>query len=169
MLFVVQHALLCMENKGEWFDAVCILQPTNPLRQAAHIDACIQLLEESDCDSVVTVLPVPTEYNPHWVYFSQPDGSLRLSTKEAEPIPCRQELPLAFHREGSIYVTRSEIVLRQNSLYGKRIKGYTMDSRFSVNIDTPEDWFRAESLLCPAALLNDTAVKHTRASDAPLS
>src|SRR5262249_19025072 len=61
MLYVVQHALRWMENNGRCFDAVCLLQPTNPLRRAEDIDACIELLEASDADAVMTILPVPAE------------------------------------------------------------------------------------------------------------
>ncbi|MGE0887137.1 MAG: acylneuraminate cytidylyltransferase family protein [Blastocatellales bacterium] len=144
---VVQHALKYVEENGDWFDAVCLLQPTNPLRQAADIDACIKLMEQCGADSVVSVLPVPAEYNPHWVYFRDTDGSLRLSTGESSPIPRRQELPPAFHREGSIYVSRCDVVIKENSLYGAHVVGYEVDSARSVNIDTPEDWEYATELI----------------------
>jgi CMP-N-acetylneuraminic acid synthetase len=147
MLPVVQHALTWLEKRGQRFDAVCLLQPTNPLRTAAVIDGCIELLETSDADCAVTVLPVPAEHNPHWVYFKDKDGSLRLSTGEAMPISRRQDLPEAFHREGSVYVTRRNIVIEENSLYGKRVVGYPMHREHSVNIDNMSDWQRAEILL----------------------
>lgn len=144
---VVQHALRWMEEQGERFEAVCLLQPTNPLRRPEHIDACIDLLDERGADSVFTVLPVPEEYNPHWVFFQELDGFLRLSTGRAEPIPRRQELPPAFHREGSVYVIRREVLLEANSLLGRRQLGYPLDPACSVNINTPADWRRAEELL----------------------
>jgi CMP-N-acetylneuraminic acid synthetase len=147
MLPVVRHALGWVEDRGERFDAVCLLQPTNPLRRAEDIDACIELLERTDADSVVTVLPVPDEYNPHWVYFQTPEGALYLSTGAASPIGRRQDLPPAFHREGSVYVTRRNVVIDGDSLYGKRMVGYKLDPGGTVNIDTIEDWRRAEGML----------------------
>jgi len=147
MLPVVQHAVRFLEETGERFDAVCLLQPTNPLRGAAEIDACINLLESSGADAVITTLPVPAEYNPHWVYFPNSAGWLGLSTGEPAPIPRRQELPPAFHREGSVYVTRREPLMERNSFYGARLLGYEMNADRSVNIDTIEDWERAERLL----------------------
>jgi CMP-N-acetylneuraminic acid synthetase len=144
---VVQHAVGWLEREGERFDAICLLQPTNPFRRAEHIDACIDLLEKSGADSAVTILPVPAEYNPHWVYFQDEDGSLRLSTGEETPIARRQALPPAFHREGSVYVTRRSVVMDQNSLYGKRVAGYMMEAGSSVNIDNQEDWERAVAIV----------------------
>lgn len=146
---VVRHALEVLERAepaGHRFDAVCLLQPTSPFRRAADVDGCIALLEERGLDAVVSVLPVPPEHNPHWVYFED-GGLLRLATGEEQPIPRRQELPPAFHRDGSIYVTRRDILMA-GSLYGRRLGGYGMpDAGRSVNLDTPADWERAERLL----------------------
>lgn len=144
---VLQHAVRFLEAQGERIDAVCLLQPTNPFRTTGTIDACIELLESSNADAVVTMLPVPLEYNPHWVYFSDAEGFLRLSTGESAPIPRRQLLPPAFHREGSVYVTRRDILMQQASLFGARLLGYTVDPKSSVNIDTSADWATAERRL----------------------
>jgi CMP-N-acetylneuraminic acid synthetase len=144
---VVQHTLHWLAVRGEHFDAVCLLQPTNPLRQAKDIDGCIELFAERDADALVSVLPVPAEYNPHWVYFTDEDGVLHLSTGELIPIPRRQALPPAFHRDGSIYLTRTRIVMEDGSLYGRRLLGYPLDPNRSVNIDNEADWAKAEALL----------------------
>ncbi len=144
---VLQHAVRFLEDRGEFFDAICLLQPTNPMRQSSDIDACVALLEKTGVDSVVTVLPVPAEYNPHWVYFRNDDGTFRLSTGEKTPIPRRQLLPPAFHREGSVYVMRRAVLMLKNSLFGDTLAGQLMDPARSVNIDTMEDWAEAEKLL----------------------
>jgi CMP-N,N'-diacetyllegionaminic acid synthase len=144
---VVQHAVQWLEDQGDRYDVICVLQPTNPLRRPEDIDACLKMLERSDLDSVVSVLPVPHEYNPHWVYLQDKDGHLRLSTGEETPISRRQDLPPAFHREGSIYATRRDILMNKGSLYGKHIGGYLMSAAQSVNIDGPEDWKLAEDFL----------------------
>lgn len=144
---VLQHAVRVLEETGDRYDAICLLQPTNPFRQDRDIDACIRLLEETGADSVVSVLPVPSEYNPHWVYFRDDQGFLRISTGEAAPIPRRQLLPPAFHREGSVYVTRRVVLMEQDSLYGSKIAGFLIDPSCSVNLDTLKDWARAEAML----------------------
>jgi CMP-N,N'-diacetyllegionaminic acid synthase len=144
---VVQHALQELEKVGDRFDAVCLLQPTNPFRRSVDIDGCVDLLSVSNADAVMSVLRVPAEYNPHWVYFRTEDGSLKLSTGEPEPTARRQLLPPAFHRDGSIYVTRRNAIIEQRSLYGMLVLGYEVDRARMVNIDTPADWNRAEILM----------------------
>lgn len=146
-LAVIQHAVAFVEDCGETYDAICLLQPTTPLRRPEHIDACVRLLFESQVDSVVTVLPVPDKYNPCWVYFQEPDGTLHLSTGGRDPIPRRQELPVALRREGSVYVTRRDVVMEHNSLYGERVVGYQIDPDESVDLDSMDDLKRAEQLL----------------------
>ncbi len=146
-LAVVQHALRWLEQLGDRFDAVCVLQPTTPLRRAGEIDACITLFEESGADAVVTVRRIPDEFHPHWAYLRDAHGYLRLCTGQTTPVPRRQDLPLAFHRDGSVYVTRRDVLLDRGSLYGEHLVGFTVDDRPWVNIDTPADWARAEELI----------------------
>jgi CMP-N-acetylneuraminic acid synthetase len=105
------------------------------------------MLFDLGVDAVVSVLPVPSRYNPHWVYFQNKEGTLYLSTGEREPTPRRQDLPPAFHREGSVYVTRRDVVMERNSLYGERLAGFVLDPEQSVNIDDPQDLKLAERLL----------------------
>lgn len=147
---VVQHAMREVERAGDRFDAVCLLQPTHPLRRSEDIDACVAILARDGADAVITVFPVPPQYNPHWTYSRCESGCLHLVTGEWSPIARRQDLPEAFCREGSVYVTRRDVVLEQNSLYGKLLIGYPLDASRCLNLDTTEDWERAEAMLaCP--------------------
>jgi CMP-N-acetylneuraminic acid synthetase len=146
MLPVVQHAVRTLEAEGDRYDAVCLLQPTSPFRESGDIDGAVELLLQSGADAVVTVSPVPSEYHPSWVYLLDEGGNLRLASGEPAPIPRRQELPPAFHREGSVYLTRVSVIHR-DSLYGDLLRGYVVRRARSVNIDTMDDWARAERLL----------------------
>jgi len=144
MLPVIQHAIRFVEEYDDFFDAICLLQPPNPLRAPADIDGCIMMLEQNQADAVFTVLDVPELYNPHWVFTQNQDGSLKIVTGETQPIPRRQELPAAFYRDGSVYVSRRDVIINQNSLYGTKYFGYPMDPDRSINIDAIEDWLSAE-------------------------
>jgi CMP-N-acetylneuraminic acid synthetase len=154
---VVLHALNSLESAGDTYDVVCLLQPTSPLRRADDIDSCIELLENSGADSVVSVLPVPDSYNPRWVYWKSVDGTLTLSTGESEPVMRRQDLSPAFHRDGSVYAVRTKVVVKERSLYGSTVLGYEIAPEFSSNIDTPLDWERVEK----SALTNNKSEPNT--------
>tara|TARA_R100000935_G_scaffold29158_1_gene49465 strand:- start:339 stop:1037 length:699 start_codon:yes stop_codon:yes gene_type:complete len=146
-LSVIKHALEFFETKNEYFDAICLLQVTSPFREENLIDNSIQKFESKDLDSLISVREVPTDFNPHWVFETDSKDHLKIATGDEKIISRRQELPKAFHRDGAIYITRTEVVLKQNSLYGSSI-GYieSKNDRY-VNIDTPEDWCVAEEII----------------------
>jgi CMP-N,N'-diacetyllegionaminic acid synthase len=144
MIEVVLDCVRWFQSRGEVFDAVCLLQPTSPLRSADSIDRCISALTERDADGVVSIRPVPHEYNPHWVYFEKSDGSLALSTGEADPVPSRQQLPRAYHRDGSVFVAKSRTVLERKSLYGARTVGVLSPESEACDLDTEEQWTALE-------------------------
>lgn len=144
-LAVVQHAIAHFEAQDIFFDAVCLLQPTTPFRESGFIDRAIKKFIHSNADSLVSVLPVPHEYNPHWVFETNPEGLLNIATGEKNIISRRQDLPKAFHRDGSVYITKTSII-KNGSLYGNSVAFIESDASFHVNIDTPEDWERAEAI-----------------------
>jgi N-acylneuraminate cytidylyltransferase len=146
-VLTVIHAIEFLKEKGFEYDAVCLLQPTNPLRTSRFIDEAIQKFKVANSDSLVSVLKVPHEYNPHWVFEKNELGNLKISTGEKEIITRRQNLPEAFIRDGAIYLTKIEVLLNQNSLYGNSIAYTESNAEAHINIDTQEDWAKAELLL----------------------
>lgn len=143
---VVKHALAYFRNSGENFDAVCLLQPTTPFRGTGFIDKAIVEFEAGKYDSLVSVREVPHEFNPHWV-FEEINGRLQIATGEKNIISRRQDLPKTFHRDGAIYITRSEFILKENSLYGEKIGFIENSDQEYVNLDTEADWEKAEHIL----------------------
>lgn len=143
---VVQHAVEFMENKGEFYDAICLLQPTSPFREKGFIDAAIQKFIHAKTDSLISVLPVPHEYNPHWTFEENQNGTLKIATGEERIISRRQELPKAYHRDGSIYITKTEVI-KKGSFYGDSMGFIENNPDFYVNIDTLKDWEIAEKIL----------------------
>lgn len=141
---VVLHALDFFEQNGEVFDAVCLLQPTSPFRPKGFIDACIQKFVDTHADSLISVLEVPHEYNPHWTFKMDPEGSLSIATGEPTLIPRRQELPMAYHRDGSVYISKVSLIREHRVLVGGKTVGQLSDKSYYANLDTQEDWNKAE-------------------------
>lgn len=141
---VVLHALDFFEKKGVYFDAVCLLQPTSPFKPKGFINKCVQLFLSSKADCLVSVLKVPHEYNPHWTFEMNSNGYLKIATGETDLIARRQELPEAYHRDGSIYLTRVSIIKEKNVLIGGNAIGILSSKIHYANLDTVEDWERAK-------------------------
>ena len=151
-ILTVIHALQFFKEKGIAFDAVCLLQPTNPFRTGIFIDDAIKKFIQTKVDSLISVLPVPHKYNPHWVFEPDKNDLLHISTGEDAIISRRQELPKAYYRDGSVYLTKANIVLEKQSLYGNTIGYIEATKDTHVNIDTLEDWEKAEKLLVKLGL-----------------
>ena len=75
------------------------------------------------------------------------DGELSIATGDKTLITRRQELPKAFYRDGSLYLTRSEVIMEKHSLYGSKISYLLNKADPDINIDTFSDWELAEKLL----------------------
>lgn len=142
-LSVVLHALEFYEKQGIFFDAVCLLQVTSPFRTVDFLNEAIVKFIKQDADSLVSVLEVPHEYNPHWTFEVDASGTLQIATGEQQIISRRQELPKAYHRDGSIYLTKVSVLKNQQSLYGEKISYIESPKEWYVNIDTMEDWNKA--------------------------
>jgi CMP-N,N'-diacetyllegionaminic acid synthase len=143
---VIQHAISYFEAEGKQFDAICLLQPTSPFRPKGFLDKALETFIEKQTDALISVLEVPHQYNPHWTFEPNKNGILQIATGEKNIIPRRQELPKAYHRDGSIYITKTNIIQNENSLYGNSLSYIVSDDKYYVNIDTQEDWQKAEEL-----------------------
>lgn len=145
-LEVVEHAITFFEKQNIFFDAVCLLQPTTPFREKGLIDKAIEKFIATRADSLVSVLPIPHEYNPHWAFEERENGLLKIATGEETIITRRQELPKAFHRDGAVYISKTTVI-KKGSFYGKSIAYIESNPHYYVNIDTMNDWEAAEKLL----------------------
>lgn len=143
---VVRHAIEFLSEGGEDFDAICILQPTCPLRSVEDVDGALALLERAQADSVITVTDVGG-YHPATYYRTGANGQLEplMATDNAGVL--RQGFQQMWWRNGAVYAMLSRVVRERRSLYGDRIFGYPMARERSINIDEPLDWVIAEALL----------------------
>ena len=147
-LRVVQHVTQWIENRDKvQMDWILILQPTSPLRTAEDIRAAIGMASQSksQCDSLVSV----SELTVHPAFAKRIDveGYLRCwSTEEKEGTRRQDAGPPAYARNGAIYLTRRDVLVNANSLYGERILPMMMPNERSVDIDTEFDFRFAEFL-----------------------
>lgn len=144
---VIQHALDFYKGIGEEFDAVCLLQVTSPFRTIEFLNNAIEKFIMKNTDSLVSVQQVPHEYNPHWTFEVNENDNLSIATGESKIISRRQDLPKVYHRDGSVYITKTEVLVSQNSLFGDSISYIESPKEFYVNIDTLKDWEQAEEMV----------------------
>ncbi len=144
---VVQHALRWLEAAGDRYDAVCLLQPTTPLRRAEDIDGAVELLERTGADSVISFVDVG-EKHPARMKYIEADGRV-IDPPFAEQFEGqrRQDLPKLYLREGSIYLTRVSVIMEQGSFKGHDCRAWLIPPERACNIDSLFDFFIAEQML----------------------
>jgi CMP-N-acetylneuraminic acid synthetase len=143
---VMVHAVRHLEETGAKFDAVVLLQPTSPLRTSAHIDGAIDLYEQGNADTVVSVVEVPHRFHPSSLMRLQ-DGVLIPFLNNGLTVTRRQELETLWARNGPAVLVTATHTLAWGSLYGGRTMSFPMSARESLDIDSDDDMAEAERLL----------------------
>jgi len=147
---VFQHALdWLIENEGYRPQIIVQLRPTSPLRRVWHIDqAVLGLLEHPEADSIRTVC-VPFQ-NPYKMWQIHSDGLLQplIQTENREPYNMpRQLLPEIYWQTGYVDATWTDTILEKGSMTGEAILPLVIPPGDWIDIDSPDDWRRAERLL----------------------
>ncbi|MEP7294597.1 MAG: acylneuraminate cytidylyltransferase family protein [Burkholderiales bacterium] len=132
------------------FDLVVLLQPTSPLRIAADIDGCLELLEATGAPACVSVREATD--HPYWTYRIDPDGLLQPFVKRPlDDISRRQDLPHALALNGAVYVARVPWLIENRTFLTVGTVGLEMPAKRSLDVDTEEDLVTAERVLMDRA------------------
>jgi len=142
---VVLHIINWLENNGELYDLIVLLQPTSPLRLSTDIDSAIKMIFQKSAKSIVSVCEV--EHHP---YLSNqlPENGCMKDFLRCEVINTnRQELPTFFRLNGAIYIAYCNYLKKQKTFFGKDTYAYIMPRERSIDIDSETDFNLAELLI----------------------
>ncbi len=144
---VIQHAVRFVESQeNDFLAGVLLLQPTTPLRSTEDIKTSLDMFREGGYDSVISVVQVSAGH-PIQMKKIENDCLVPYCIEEKEGTR-RQDLePPAYLRNGAIYISRRDVLMDKNSIWGERIRPYIMPSERSVNIDSELDLKLADVLL----------------------
>ena len=136
------------ESDGYYPDLVIQLRPTSPIRPINLVDDAIEeILKDPQVDSVRGV--VPSGQNPYKMWKIDPNSGLMEVLLKVEGIEepynsSRQSLPDTYWQTGHIDVIRTNVILDQKSMSGGKIKPIHIHPDFTVDLDKPADWQKAE-------------------------
>lgn len=149
---VFRHALEWLgENESYRADIVVQLRPTSPFRRVSQINDAIHLLEaHPEADAVRTVC-LPFQ-NPYKMWRIGKDGRMEPLGRELgvaiEPYnQPRQALPDVYWQTGYVDACRAGTILEKQSMTGDCILPLVIDPGDWIDIDSPDDWLRAERML----------------------
>ena len=151
---VVIHALDMLEQMGEHYDALVLLEPTSPLRDAGDVDACIELLlTRDDAEAVVTVGPLESMH-PDFVVAIDAQGFIR-SRDEGSTFQHarRQDLGPAYFFDGTVYASLTDAIRVRRGFYHDKTLAHVVPRWKTLEIDDVYD------LVCAGALLDFVAAE----------
>lgn len=139
----VLHAIQTLKEMGREYDSLVLLQPTEPLRTAKHIDEALKVFYSKGEQGVVSISEV--DDNP--ILIRSLDSEEMLIPLLTQNSTCRrQDMPNFYRVNGCIYINKVSEIDANTSLNDNRIP-YIMDRKASVDIDEEMDLRIAEMII----------------------
>lgn len=140
---VLQHAA-SQYGGSENYDALVLLQPTSPFRKKQHLEEALQQFEKGT-EMVVSVKE--SAANPYFNIFEENEQGFLAISKGNGKYSRRQDAPKVYEYNGSIYIIGMKAMEEKRSF--KELiatRKYVMEEKYSIDLDTPDDWEYAEYL-----------------------
>jgi N-acylneuraminate cytidylyltransferase len=146
---VFQHALNWLAEHEDYHPQVVVhLRPTTPIRPPDLVDRSVSLLlAHPEADSVRGITPAHQNPFKMWLMDGENKPIRPLMTLPGIDEPYnspRQVLPTAYTHTGLIDIIRPMTILELNSMSGRTILPILFDPGYDADLDTLQDWKRAE-------------------------
>lgn len=147
----INHCVKWLQkNQNYESDIILHLRPTQPCRKVEDIDKCIELFWDikEEYDSLRSV--VLFDKSPYKMYSIDENNILlnplyREKSGINEPYnQCRQILPKTYLHNGYIDIINTNII-DKSTISGNKIYPYVMHKSDTIDIDTLDDWIKAEN------------------------
>jgi N-acylneuraminate cytidylyltransferase len=140
---VMAHAAQWALSESDDVQALCCIYPTAAMISADDLLEGKRKLAEGRHDFVFAATDYPSPV--FRAFVEAPDGSIAMLFPEHFNSRS-QDLPRALHDAGQFYWGRPDAWLTAETLFGPRSAAVLIPRWRVQDIDTPEDWVRAEAL-----------------------
>lgn len=142
ILSVLNWVVEQYEQRGQYFDTVCLIYATAPFLTSDQLLRAHELLNHGSFQTpVVTVstFPVPVE----WALSVNSDGLVSARNPEATLIRS-QDLPAAYYECAMMFWLPRRALMGGGNVQTYPAVPLVVPADEAIDIDTPEDWDRAE-------------------------
>lgn len=140
---VTLHALDYMEKQtGKTYDIIVLLQPTAPIREASHIDESIDLLWQSNLDSLAAVKGPYQKRDPILKRIDE-QGNLVAYRDNSE----RDSREPFYIYNAALYAVKRDYFVKEKRFISEKQIPFVMDKYHSMDVDEMVDLITAEAYL----------------------
>jgi pseudaminic acid cytidylyltransferase len=147
---VIQHAIAELESRGRTFDLVCSIYATAVLLRPADLKASRDSLISSQANFVFSATTFA--YPVQRALRVRDDGSVAMLQPEHR-VTRSQDLEEAYHDAGQFYWGTRDAWMSGASIFGGASRIHHLPRWRVQDIDTMEDWERAEMMVRVAEML----------------
>ena len=134
-----------LEQAKEYYNTLITLQPTSPQRLYADLEEAVNVYNQCNNDSLISVYEDP-KANGYNYYTSQ--NGVGIPQKELHNKGVRrQDMPEIYVRNGAIYITDIEMMKKEKVIIGNNPQLFIMPKERSVDLDSMEDFAYLEWLM----------------------
>ncbi len=139
---VIAHGIRVCKDLGWDFDNVCCIYPGVPFLQITDMQAAFLLFVKSDADYCFSVTQFSSAVQRSLKHLE--NGKMQPIYPQFE-LTRTQDLEPAYHDAGQFYWGKTSAWLLNKNIQSGGV-GYVIPNWLVVDIDTPNDWIRAERL-----------------------
>lgn len=139
---VIVHGIQACKELGWSFEHVCCIYPAVPFMEVEDLRGALELLSGNESGYCFSVAKFPSAIQRALKRFG--NGEMRPIYSQYE-MARTQDLDAAYYDVGQFYWGKTKAWLQNTKIHSSGI-GYVIPSWRAVDIDTPEDWRRAEVL-----------------------
>jgi N-acylneuraminate cytidylyltransferase len=144
----LQHALREVEKEeGRPYHLLLLLDPTSPFREPADVtDATRKLEAAPEADGIIGVSQ--PDFSPIWHCVIERDGMMKDFIDAASTYERRQDVPIVYRINGTIYIWRTAFVRTAESWRGPgRHVIYEIPEKRALSIDYAYEFERGELMV----------------------
>ena len=106
---VILHTIDWLEKQNRFYNLVVLLEPTSPLRESKDIDRCLEIMQENNVRSIVSVSKVESAH-PLFLFRLNEKSKLDPYSGKNPNSVRRQDIENLYFLEGSVYCSEIELL-----------------------------------------------------------
>ena len=143
----IKHTIEYYKNElNKEFDYIVLLEPTSPLRESIDINKAIEVLLYSNADSIVGVCRTEDQ-NPAFLVLKNENNFISGYENKEMKVLRRQDIKDVYFFEGTIYISKTNVLLDKKTFYHENTIGYEVPKYKSLEIDDMDDFVMVEAIM----------------------